>query len=279
MNRKIGINIAVIVLLVIGAMVAYEVLLTDKIGPVIHFAKSDIVYTEGQDESVLLEGVTAEDNKDGDVSDTLIITKKVVLADGAVMDVWYAAKDKSNNVTTEKLQVSYVQTGEKKDSQENNKDEENNSEESSSEETSAEETTQGNEQVQNEDPTGEINIEAANATGIPVIKLNATEATITEGEAFDAISYVKGTYDNSGDVSRRIRIIGEENVGRAGDYELTYSVSDTEGNVSEPVKFILHVKPKENNQPQQTENSNPAQNAGQNNNENNNQNNQGQNPQ
>lgn len=274
MNRRVGINVAIIILIVIGAMVAYEVLLTDKRGPVIHFAKTDIVYTEGQDESVLLEGVSAEDNKDGDVSDTLIITKKVVLAGGNVMDVWYAAKDKSNNVTTEKLQVSYIQTGENNNSQENDEDNnkatdgENNSDDSSSEETYSEDAAQTTQPVQDEDPTADINVEAANATGIPVIKLNATEATITEGEAFNAISYVKGTYDNSGDVSRRIRIIGEENVGAAGDYELTYSVSDTEGNVSVPVKFILHVKPRENNQPQQTDNPNPESNNNQNNNQN-----------
>lgn len=254
MNKKIVINIGVVFLLVIGIICLYELVLTDHEGPAIRFSNEELIYVEGQDEAVLLEDVTAKDKKDGDVTDTLIVTKKVILSGGVMMKVEYAAKDGSNNITTKERVIGYQpseavsspSSEEEKEKDSQNTDDatdgaEHTDTDSTGETTTSLEETTGSVQNSNENPTGDIDREAANATGIPVIKLNATEATITEGEVFDAISYVKETYDNSGDVSRRIRIIGEENINGVGDYELFYSVSDTEGNVSEPIRFLLHV--------------------------------------
>lgn len=276
MNKRIGIVLVIVFLAAVGVMKLYDIIFTDDKGPVIEFSNAELVYSEGQDEKLLLADVTAVDDEDGDVSKTLMIAKKVVLTGGNIMKVQYAAKDKSNNITIKERVVPYKPSENSKNNGEDNpqKPNENTSDENSdssenTDNSSNSENTTGQGTVDN-DPTGEIDKAKANATGIPVIKLNATEATITEGQTFNALNYVKETYDNSGDVSRRIRTIGEENINGPGDYELIYSVSDTQGNVSEPVKFILHVLPR---QTQQQGNNTPNQNQPQSGNNNQTQNN------
>jgi len=69
----------------------------DRTVPVISFSANDIVYEQGMDESMLMEGVSATDDRDGDVSDTLLIEKISNTAKGDVI-VTYAAMDSANNV-------------------------------------------------------------------------------------------------------------------------------------------------------------------------------------
>ena len=47
----------------------------DRTAPVITFAENPVSYEEGMDEALLLEGVTAMDAKDGDVSGSLLVEK------------------------------------------------------------------------------------------------------------------------------------------------------------------------------------------------------------
>jgi hypothetical protein len=259
MDRRIVSTVGIVFLVVVGAIFLYEMVLTDKEGPIIKFSNQELVYVEGQDKDTLLADVTAYDNRDGDVTDTVIVSSTVVLADGDTIKVEYAAKDSKNNISKKDRTIKYQPSGTKEGSnnsqQEDNDDTgtEENSENINDDDVTGNDITDNSEvsetgevtsdsgENSSNDPTGDIDKEAADATGIPVIKLNATEATIEVGDTFDAISYVKDTYDNSGDVSRRIRISGAEDISKAGDYELHYSVSDTDGNVSEIVKFILHV--------------------------------------
>lgn len=90
----IGICLADAVLL---ALCIFMYLRLDRSAPVISFGENRIVYTEGMDTSLLLDGITAIDDMDGDVSDTLLIEKISDTAKGDVL-VTYAALDKSNNV-------------------------------------------------------------------------------------------------------------------------------------------------------------------------------------
>ena len=90
----IGICMADLVLLVVCA---FLYLRQDRTAPVISFGENDIVYTEDIDLSLLLNGITATDNKDGDVTDTLLIEKISDTAKGDVI-VTYAALDSANNV-------------------------------------------------------------------------------------------------------------------------------------------------------------------------------------
>lgn len=99
MNTKIaviGFFIADAVLIAAGAFLYLNL---DRTAPAISFADEDrkLVYTEGMKEEELLEGVSAVDDVDGDVTDSVLIEKISEMADGNVI-VTYAALDSSNNV-------------------------------------------------------------------------------------------------------------------------------------------------------------------------------------
>lgn len=62
----------------------------------------------GTDTSLLLTGVTATDERDGDVTDTVTIESVIPNTDGTEASVIYVAKDSKNNVTKETRKVSYT---------------------------------------------------------------------------------------------------------------------------------------------------------------------------
>lgn len=244
-NKKILGIVGSVIAVVIGIGVI-KFATSDRKGPVITYPDEELTYTEGEPNDVLLRDVTAVDNKDGDVSDTLMVANKIVIGNGEYMEVVYAAKDSKNNITTtknNKRRVKYVQKETNADNTSETDENQSSGQTNTSKETSTSETQTTKSVITDNSPTGEIDKAAADATGIPVIKLKATETTIKAGEYFDVISFVKETYDNSGDVSRRIRISGNYNTAVAGDYQIDYLVSDTEGNVSAPAQFTLHVIP------------------------------------
>ena len=90
-----GVVCAVDVLIFAGCIYLY--VNQDRTAPVISFGDKEIVYMDGMDEEELLNGVSAYDEQDGDVSYSLLIEKVSNTADGQVV-VTYAARDASNNV-------------------------------------------------------------------------------------------------------------------------------------------------------------------------------------
>ena len=71
----------------------------DKTGPKIIVSEDrKIAYSTDSDKTVLLDGVTAIDEKDGDVSDSLRVESVRNNEDGS-LEVTYSAVDDSNNVT------------------------------------------------------------------------------------------------------------------------------------------------------------------------------------
>ena len=69
----------------------------DRTAPVISFSQDELRYSPDLTKAELLEGVTASDREDGDVTDSLLIEKISDTADGRVI-ITYAALDSSNNV-------------------------------------------------------------------------------------------------------------------------------------------------------------------------------------
>lgn len=230
MDRKIGIAVAAVLFAAIVGLGFYELILADKEGPTIYISDvGTITYTEGEDTTPLLIGVTAMDGNDGDVTASVIVSR--ITKNG---EVYYAAEDKHGNVTESNTfrKINYIgKTKEEETTTEAPVDAP--AEESSTESSSQEETT-------------------VSADGIPVIKLTAGETTINVGQGFNPLNFVESTYDDSGDVSRRIRAEGAYDVNKPGDYVINYSVSDPQGNQSEIVPFTLHVKEQETTAPQQT---------------------------
>ena len=80
----------------------------DRRAPVIKVKKADFTYQEGQDYGELLKGVSAEDNRDGDLTDEVFVDRVVQIKDGKAI-VYYGVMDKAKNVGTAKRTVNYVE--------------------------------------------------------------------------------------------------------------------------------------------------------------------------
>ena len=79
----------------------------DRNAPAISFPDAATTYRAGADTDALLEGVTAWDAKDGDVSDTLRVSDIIPMSDGQAMVV-YIAKDRSKNIGEASRAVNYI---------------------------------------------------------------------------------------------------------------------------------------------------------------------------
>ena len=70
-----------------------------KVSPVISFSEADaLTYEEGMTDEELLRGISAYDDVDGDVSDSLKVEFVAADPENGTVTVTYAARDKSNNV-------------------------------------------------------------------------------------------------------------------------------------------------------------------------------------
>lgn len=70
----------------------------DRVAPVISIeSETEMVFHEGDSDEVLLENVTAMDEKDGDVTESLRVSE-IFVTDEEEAVVVYVAKDKANNI-------------------------------------------------------------------------------------------------------------------------------------------------------------------------------------
>lgn len=69
----------------------------DRKAPVISFSENDLIYYSGIDDEKLLQGVTAMDAKDGDVSDRIVVEKIVQNKNENRAVVYYAVTDLDGN--------------------------------------------------------------------------------------------------------------------------------------------------------------------------------------
>ena len=82
-------------------------------------------------------------------------------------------------------------------------------------------------------------------SGAPVVKLKKTKSVIQAGEEFDATYQVESITDDKDERSflfGQIQISGDYSTDEPGTYTLTYTVMDSDGNVSAPVTLELVVK-------------------------------------
>lgn len=69
----------------------------DRTAPVIHMEETDMEYREGMSAEELLEGVSATDDREGEVTGSLVVEKVSETGNGTVI-VTYGARDAANNV-------------------------------------------------------------------------------------------------------------------------------------------------------------------------------------
>lgn len=105
--QKIVLVVFLITVIGFGAFVAMRYTGRDTEGPVIKDQNKEIEASIQDSDEKLLEGIQAMDEKDGDVSDSLIIESRKVDKDGACI-LTYAAFDNSNNVSKGRRTVSFT---------------------------------------------------------------------------------------------------------------------------------------------------------------------------
>lgn len=195
----------------------------DRTAPEIKVDQSEkIAYTEGEDYGKLLEGVTAQDDKDGDLTSEVFVEKVVPVSKKKAV-VYYGVTDKAKNVGTASREVTY-QEAEGSDAVEETAQDAGAADEQSADQQSA----------------------ALQPNGTrPAMKLAEDAKTIARGTSFNALNEVTDAVDDKDDrdtLFRGLHIDGNYNVNQAGTYTLQYYVQDSDGNTSDPITFTLTVQ-------------------------------------
>lgn len=186
-------------------------------------------YNPSMSSAELFEGMQAQDDKDGDVTDSLTIESIYEVDDSNVVVV-YVAKDESNNITKFKRSL-HMDDYEKE--------------------------TQNADDVPTPEPTPEVLDEAALAAQTqesaadamppqsPRIYLTEYHTKVSVGTSLDLLSYVKDIQDDkdvTNELWHRIQISGQVNTAVAGTYTCTFYVFDADGNMSNNAELTVVVE-------------------------------------
>ena len=238
---------AIDVVLLVVCLVLY--LGKDRKGPEIFFdEEKQIEYAEGMDEELLLEGVTAVDEKDGDVSDSLLV-EKVAGTNGKEVIVTYVARDEANNVGKASRAFTVVgsygggdilpvegetfETGDMPGTEDTTEAETESNEEGSS----GEEEGQGENQ-------GEGNNEGEPAGPNPVLVLNADVIETKKGVAPNWNEVIETMSDDKDDYNtlyNNLKLEGQVKLNEEGEYTVTLYTVDSDGNRSEVRNLVVKV--------------------------------------
>lgn len=199
----------------------------DSTPPVIQIPdEAQLIYQKGEDTAVLLEGVKAIDEKDGDVSDTLMIESILPMQDESKATVLYYAKDKSNNVAQASRIVEYRSEG--------------GIAWMSEPETTVAEPDSESEELEETDDMKNL------PKDYPRIYLTTDKVTVKQGEDYNLLSYVKDiTDDQDGPewLYYQIHIDGSHDINGPGTYELYYTVVDRDYHTSNRAKLTFTIEP------------------------------------
>lgn len=228
----------------------------DRTPPVIKVGDAELSYTEGDSYDGLLADVTAEDNKDKDITDKVFVDRVITTADGGHAVVIYGVMDSNKNVATTKRTVNYtaqVETDKsledesakeeeaKQEEMEKDTSDKQETAEKSEKEKVAEEAKEEEKKEENTEDKGEL---VPNGKS-PAIRLKANEATIKAGSSFNALSYVENIVDDTDsrdELFKHIHIDGKYNTKSPGTYTMKYYATDKNGNASNIEAFTLTVE-------------------------------------
>lgn len=214
------------------------IFMTDRNAPVISLnGKNNLTYTEGESYDKLLENMTAEDNKDGDVTESLRVSNIYVTSEDRAMVV-YVAKDKANNIGKLKREIRYEAKTVTDSAQEEEEavSEEQENEPATTQEAVTPETTPEEPNVQPE-TTGEL-------LDAPRITMIQNEATLRVGETFNILRYVQSAVDRDGtSLSRSVHAEGAYDMNQPGVYSIRVYATNANGETSNIETFTLTVEP------------------------------------
>ena len=281
-GKRAGIVLAILnAILIVICVVLY--CMTDRHKPEFSFAAADIVYREGIEESALLDGVSAYDSVDGDITNRIVIERTMENRDDNTIVVFYAVNDKAGNVAKaskvfdamyigedmESMTVSSVMesgfnvklewdnfmnddnTDESSDKakdasgeEETQEDEETSGEEEAEEiaETSGEQAAEEMAEMPGEEPASEPT--PATDPSAPVLALRASEISVNVGQKPAWVDVIETLRDDKDDYATLFYSlsVSEYDRNKAGTYEVTLSVEDSDGNRSEEVPLTIIVK-------------------------------------
>lgn len=237
----------------------------DRTVPEIKVDQSEkIAYTEGEGYGKLLEGVTAQDNKDGDLTSEVFVEKVVPVSKKKAV-VYYGVTDKAKNVGTASREVTYqaaedsdaaeetvqdtasedtTQKTDEKSEKKTKKKSKKAKTKKTAEEKKAEDTAQDAAAAEQQNTDQQSATLQPNGTR-PAMKLAEEAKTIARGTSFNALNEVTDAVDDKDDrdtLFRGLHIDGNYNVNQSGTYTLQYYVQDSDGNTSDPITFTLTVQ-------------------------------------
>ena len=232
----------------------------DRTAPEIKVDQSEkIAYTEGEDYEKLLEGVMAQDNKDGDLTSEVFVEKVVPVSRKKAV-VYSGVTDKAKNVGTASREVTYQaaegsdaaeETAQNTASEDTTQKTDEKSEKKTKKKSKKAKAKKTAEEKKTED-TAQNAAAADQQSGTlqpngtrPAMKLAGEAKTIARGTSFNALNEVTDAVDDKDDrdtLFRGLHIDGNYNVNQAGTYTLQYYVQDSDGNTSDPITFTLTVQ-------------------------------------
>ncbi|MEG0962448.1 MAG: hypothetical protein RSD28_01980 [Lachnospiraceae bacterium] len=244
-------NIVLAVLGIAGIGTAVLILIglavSDGNPPKIVFSQDTISYKDGEDPSILLDIVSAKDQEDGDVSDSLIVKNLYQVSDKYGIVV-FAAKDSSNNVVVESHGFVYEDGAASETPKPTEEVEEEETDVPQEEDTPENE---GN-PPETETPTEEQPISEAVdyskirkenlANGTPFLELLQYEVTLSKNADFIVQKYVKEAVDNKDDAIRHLHLENKPDMKTPGTYEVSVYIRDADGNKSNVEKLKVTVK-------------------------------------
>ncbi|MBE5952580.1 MAG: hypothetical protein E7257_00300 [Lachnospiraceae bacterium] len=237
MKTKVTIILSVAVL-ALGILGVLSFVGEDRKPPVITVPEQDMTYYQSQDESVLLAGVRAYDNQDGDVSSRVRIYDVAVISGEKQALVTYAVYDNNYNLGKATKLVWYVPLGDVGAS------EITATGEVAEIEDTTEVTTEDTTETTTEEPEEGFDDPELVSDGSPVIRLKTHYVNIQVGDDFYSMDYVEDIVDDEDDRNYLFRFTyldGDYDVDEEGEYELTYYCVDSDGNKSNIAKLILTV--------------------------------------
>ena len=215
----------------------------DRNGPEISVPQEEIAYVAGTDTSALLNGVTAQDDRDGDVTNTVTIESIIPNAEQTGASVVYVAKDSKNNVTKETRTIVYSTDA----AQAAAAAADQAAQDQAAVDPSAAQGDAAGESAQTGDD-GAAQNEAAIAAlpaESPRFYLTQYSVEVERGADFNELSYVQDISDDKDsrdELYQGIQISGEVDTNTPGEYTLEYHVVDSDGNNSNAAQLKVTVK-------------------------------------
>ncbi|MBR5595916.1 MAG: DUF5011 domain-containing protein [Lachnospiraceae bacterium] len=225
----------------------------DRISPVIKVEPVNYVYEEDLPEALLYQGVTAFDEKDGDVTNRIVIEKVVTDREQGTATITYGASDQSGNVgkvvrTLEMPVLTRIQfpsageAGIQASAQAKTK--ETLETEVMEEETEMSEGQEENGEETNDETEGMQTVGSIQDTGRPTMSFSSRELVVKVGETPEWRSVVAEASDDKDtkeSLLESLEVQGEFHTETVGIYYVSLRVTDGDGQESSayPLKLIV----------------------------------------